>query len=88
MVCNNSPATERAAPASIAVQAIGKRVSRTIISHVLRVASFPIKMLSTSLKGMFTLPIMRHAGNRIRSNADKIHNAIFERLYFCVAFVI
>lgn len=88
MVCNNSPATDRAAPASIAVQAIGRRVSRIIISHVLRVASFPIKMLSTSLKGMFTLPIMRHAGNRIRSNADKIHNAIFERLYFCVACVI
>lgn len=82
VVCNNSPATDRAAPASVAVQAIGKRVSRIIISHVLRVASLPIKMLSASLNGMFTLPIIRHAGNRIKSNVDKIHNAIFERLYF------
>lgn len=81
VVCNNNPAIARAAPARAAVQAIGSRVSRIIISHVWRLASLPINMFIVSVNGIFTDPMSRHAGKSINSNMVNAHIVSLERLY-------
>ena len=88
VVCNNNPATERAAPASMAVHAIGSRVLRTIIRHASRLASFPMIMLNISSIGMLTDPMNRHRGNNMRIKIDNPQSVILERLYFIGACII
>ena len=63
VVCIKSPAIDKAAPESIAVHAMGKRVSSTITRDVARDTSPPVSEPNTSLNGMSTEPNTKHATN-------------------------
>lgn len=82
VVCNSRPATERPAPASIAVQAIGSRVSITIIRHVSFSTVIPVNEFMTSLNGILTEPKIKHEGNNNIISIVSMHNVIVDRLNF------
>ena len=65
VVCINNPAIDNAAPASIAVHAMGKRVSSTITRDVARDTSLPVSEPNTSPNGMSTEPNTKHAANNM-----------------------
>ena len=86
VVCNNSPATARAAPARVAVKAIGKRVSTTMVFHVDFETSPPKIAFTTSPKGISIEPNTKFKGNSTTTSNDRAMSVIVERCV--VAFIL